>query len=222
MPSRKKHRKPTREVYEELIAAYKHFNDTLFDAALPRCLITLQRKGRTFGYFSAEQFEHKKGAVADEIALNPVYFAQSSPEEVLSTLVHEMVHLWQHHFAKPGRGRYHNRQWAAKMEELGLHPSDTGEPGGKRTGDCVSHYIVHDGPFHKAAKALLASGFDLSWIENVRQAVGAPGGRGGKAEPTPTRQKYTCGRCGLNAWAKFNAKLICGDCNEPMVRAETT
>jgi hypothetical protein len=51
---------------------------------------------------------------------------------VLSTLVHEQAHLWQHHFGKPGRGRYHNREWAAKMVEIGLIPSATGEPGGKQ------------------------------------------------------------------------------------------
>lgn len=38
---------------------------------------------------------------------------------MLSTLVQEMVHLWQHHFGKPGRRRYLNKQWADKMDSLG-------------------------------------------------------------------------------------------------------
>lgn len=31
-----------------------------------------------------------------------------------------------------------------------------------------------------------------------------------------TRSKYSCQSCGLNAWAKPSANLICGDCQETM------
>jgi hypothetical protein len=33
------------------------------------------------------------------------------------------------------------------MEEVGLIPSSTGAPGGKRTGQSMSHYIDPDGKF---------------------------------------------------------------------------
>ncbi|OCG40849.1 hypothetical protein [Gilliamella sp. Bif1-4] len=33
---------------------------------------------------------------------------------------------------------------------------------------------------------------------------------------TGTRDKFTCPDCGLNAWAKPTANLICGDCNKRM------
>ena len=59
-----------------------------------------------------------------------------------STLVHEMCHLWQEDFGKPSRGGYHNRQWADKMIQVGLMPTDTGEPGGQLTGQRVTHYII--------------------------------------------------------------------------------
>jgi predicted RNA-binding Zn-ribbon protein involved in translation (DUF1610 family) len=29
--------------------------------------------------------------------------------------------------------------------------------------------------------------------------------------------KYTCPECGLNAWAKIGANLMCGDCEEGMI-----
>jgi len=82
----------------------------------------------------------------DEIALNSGTFAQRTDEEILSTLVHEMVHHWQGHFGKPGRGRYHNHQWADKMEALGLVPTHTGLPGGRKVGQLVTHSIVAGGP----------------------------------------------------------------------------
>jgi predicted SprT family Zn-dependent metalloprotease len=57
--------------------------------------------------------------VVDEIALNPRTFIDRTDREIVSTLVREMVHLWQFHFGKPGRRGYHNKQWATKMEEIG-------------------------------------------------------------------------------------------------------
>lgn len=100
---------PTREytVYEQ---AYDYFNTALFLGQLPRCLITLQRKANARGYYSPERFvgRNRNGDRTDEIALNPDTFVGRSDKEILSTLVHEMVHLWQQHSAKPGRGRYHN------------------------------------------------------------------------------------------------------------------
>ena len=79
--------------------------------------------------------------------MNPVYFKGRSVEEILSTLVHEQVHVWQSAFGKPGRRRYHNHEWAQKMKKVGFHPSDTGQPGGKETGERVSHYVIAGGPF---------------------------------------------------------------------------
>ena len=93
-----------------------YLNRTLFDGELPNCLITLQRSKRSYGYFCGDRFGRADGLVTDEIALNPRYFHDRPVADVLSTLAHEMAHLWQHHYGKPGRGRYHNREWAATDE----------------------------------------------------------------------------------------------------------
>ncbi|MBM5564638.1 SprT-like domain-containing protein, partial [Klebsiella quasipneumoniae] len=87
-------------------------------------------------------FVSRDGGTTDEIAMNPAYFAVCPPEEIMQTLVHEMAHLWQHHFGKPGRRGYHNKEWAERMEEIGLMPSSTGKPGGAKTGDKMADYII--------------------------------------------------------------------------------
>ncbi|MFG0675521.1 SprT-like domain-containing protein [Delftia sp. WSY_7] len=156
---------PTRAAYSELQQAYEHFNEHLFADTLPYCLITLQREKRTCGYFSAARFASLDGSTTDEIALNPAYFAAVPIIETLQTLVHEMAHLWQHHFGKPGRARYHNEEWAAKMEAIGLMPSSTGRPGGKRTGDMMADYAIVGGPFLAACEQLLTARFQLSWYD---------------------------------------------------------
>lgn len=156
---------PTHQTYAELQRAYDHFNRSLFDGQLPPCLITLQREKRSYGYFSAGRFARQDGALTDEIAMNPVYFAVVPLVETMQTLVHEMCHLWQHHFGQPGRGRYHNEQWAARMESIGLMPSSTGKPGGRRTGDHVADYAIEGGAFLRACEQLLTQAFRLSWYD---------------------------------------------------------
>mgnify|MGYP002712981825 CR=1 FL=1 len=157
---------PTTEVYSELQEAFEHFNAALFDGALPPCLITLQRERRTFGYFSRNRFiQRASREQVDEIAMNPSYFGIRSIAETLSTLVHEMVHQWQFHHGQPGRRGYHNKEWAARMEAVGLMPSDTGEPGGKRVGERMTHYVIEGGAFDLACAELLTREFSLSWLD---------------------------------------------------------
>jgi hypothetical protein len=200
--------------YRAFEEAYEWFNGQLFAGSLPACLITLQRQARSRGYFANDRFEHRReGSTTHEIALNPDTFAGRSDKEILSTLVHEMVHCWQKQFGEVGRKGYHNKEWAAQMIVVGLMPSTTGEEGGKQTGQSVTHYIIAHGRFDQAADALLAQGFRLQWQS---AAWGEERGKGKNASKT----KYTCPACGLNAWAKPDVHLICGECGVDM-EAET-
>ncbi|WP_323130967.1 SprT-like domain-containing protein [Sinorhizobium medicae] len=212
--------KPTRETYDRLQQAYEHFNKALFDGTLPNALITLQRRKGTFGYFAGAKFQRDDGKPADEIALNPARFHDRSIKEILSTLVHEMVHLWQHHHGEPGRGRYHNREWAEKMKAIGLQPTDSGSEGGSETGERVSHVIIEKGLFDAAADKLLAKDFTLVWKEIPEAPVASEGE--GEAQPAAPqksgqRVRYCCPECDLKAWAKHDARLVCGDHMQPMV-----
>src|SRR2546421_3432051 len=110
---------PTLEAYSELQTAYDHYNRALFQDQLPACLITLHRGShRVLGYFSHNRFVRLvDGRTAtDEIAMNPMHFAGQGITAVLSTLAHEMVHLWQAHYGKPSRKADHNKQWSERMK----------------------------------------------------------------------------------------------------------
>lgn len=211
--------KPTRDTYDRFQQAYEHFNKTLFGNELPNALITLQRRKGTFGYFSGDRFNNNEGRAADEIALNPARFGDRPLIDILGTLVHEMVHLWQHHHGTPGRGRYHNREWADKMKSVGLQPTDTGEDGGKETGETVTHMIVPGGAFEHAAQKLIAKDFAISWKEAPAAPPPNLNGRD-EAAATPKsgkRVRYACPDCDLKAWAKHDARLVCGEHMVPMV-----
>jgi hypothetical protein len=191
--------------YQGFQRAYDFFSREMFEGNLPQVLVTLPRHANTRGYFSPERFSGRVDKTAvHELALNPDNFTGRTDEMILSTLVHEMTHVWQQTYGKPPRRSYHDRQWAAKMREIGLQPSSTGEEGGKETGQSMSHYIIPGGRYAKAYAKLAATGFQLHWqsIPATEQA------RGKKASKT----KFTCPECGLNAWAKPDAHLICGEC----------
>lgn len=197
--------KPTAETYAVLQKAYDHFNRHVFGNELPQCLITLSNELRkAYGYYRHHPFKgKKKDQVTDEISLNPFTFHGRTDEEIFSTLVHEMVHLWQHHFGELKTKTPHDKEWAAKMEEIGLMPSSTGAPGGKRTGRRVSHYILEGGTFQLAA----------SKFTGVIEWRGAPIARVKKGSK---RTKYTCPDCDTNAYGKPDIHIICGDCNQTM------
>src|SRR6202035_5208413 len=120
----------------------------------------MQRSKSAYGYFAGGRFGTKDGQeVTDEIALNPSHFRDRSTEQSLSTLVHEMTHLEQHHFGKPSRSSYHNTEWAGMMNAVGLIASDTAAPGGKEIGQKVSNYIESGGEFQRACAQLIEQGF---------------------------------------------------------------
>lgn len=203
--------KPTKDTYAELDRAYGHFNKSLFNGILPPCVLVLHRKRGAYGYFWGDTWSEREGRnLTDEIALNPETFKDRSIEETLSTLVHEMCHLQQHHFGKPSRSGYHNKEWAGMMEAVGLIPSDTGRAGGRKTGQQMTHYIQQGGAFDTACAALMNKGFTIPWQAITRDDDAAK-------KKKASKTKYTCQSCGLNAWAKPDISLICGECDIELI-----
>jgi len=194
--------------YSGLQMAYDHFNEVLFGGTLVDVFITYQRHAHSRGHFSADRFSGRTAAFErHELALNPDYFIGRSDEEITSTLVHEMAHVWQQQHGKPPSRGYHDKQWAAKMKEVGLQPSNTGAVGGKETGQQMSHYVVPDGRFANAFAALAMT----EWKLNLESAH-RPGPDGGRKSKT----KFTCSNCGQNAWGKPDLAVTCTPCRMEM------
>lgn len=231
---------PTTESYAELQKAYSHFNSSLFNDELPECLLTLQRQKNVYGYFSKQRFFNDEGRYVDEIAMNPSFFLICPFTEIMQTLVHEMCHLWQFHFGKPGRGNYHNKEWANKMESLGLMPSSTGQYGGKKTGDRMNDYPIVDGLFLSEVEKLASNDFLISWKDRYPDktmiiktmglkpnqpltekeaktleayGVSSLGTLFFDTSNNSNRIKFNCPSCNSNAWGKPSLNLICGDCS---------
>ncbi|MDV7546791.1 SprT-like domain-containing protein [Acinetobacter baumannii] len=162
--------KPTPELYEALQQAYDAFNHALFNGKLDNSLITLQRQANTYGYMSYNRFisTGNKDAYTHELALNPEYFGVKPLVEVLQTMVHEMCHLWQWQYGTPSQKSYHNREWAEKMESIGLMPSDTGRVGGKKTGQKMADYPIVGGRFLAVSNELHSRGVIVAWYDRFK------------------------------------------------------
>lgn len=167
---------PTDEAYQAIAHLYDYFNHQLFSGALPMCILIFQRQAKTMGHASNGRWVNGRNETIDELAINPEYLFGSQLEELCQTMVHEQCHIWQYHFGTPSRKSYHDREWASKMESLGLIPSSTGHPGGQKTGQKMNDYLLAGGPAHLAIEALKASGFDLPWIDKypIRNRIYPP------------------------------------------------
>lgn len=210
-------------------AAYWQFltkviNERFFGGELPETMVTFTHRRRALGYFCSCAFEDGAGRIAHEIAMNPDWFETVGFAQTLSTLGHELTHLWRHvHGGKNRKGGvdapgYHSAVWANKMESIGLMPSDTGKPGGKRTGYRVSDYIIEGGRFDLFCRELQISGVDLLWRTakprahaadpEVISVTAAPGKK--------AKTGFICRGCGERAWARKSAQFDCRRCSRPM------
>lgn len=194
--------KPTTELYNELQEIFDFFNQKLFKGDLPQCLIVLQRSRSSSGYFAYSYWVNEKGKKIDEIALNPSYFQDNNLKKILSTLVHEMCHLWQSYFGTPGKNGWHNQEWAKKMEDIGLIPSHNGKEGGRKTGYKMSDFILPNGLYEQTFNELQKLGGNVSWIETVKK----------EHKTYPKKIKYVCNNCNIKVWGKSNLKIICEEC----------
>ena len=190
--------------------AFSFFNAELFDGSLPDVGFTVEKQNSTRAYFHANQFVTKNdGRKVHKISMDTGGLGRTDKES-MSTFVHEMAHLWQVAHGAPGRGKYHNAQWVAKMHTLGLPPMSA-STGAKGTGDKVSHSIEAGGAFDEAFKVWQARGLKVGW-----HGLKKPDTQQQKAK-RKSKTKYThyCQAIGedCNVWGKPDMLIVCGECD---------
>jgi predicted SprT family Zn-dependent metalloprotease len=208
--------RPSREQWDALLAQFHYFNEVLFDGTLPEVMLNMSRHARSNGFFAPDRWRRGAGATGPEgkdestheISLNPDQLGRE-PRAVAGTLVHEMCHLWQAVHGKQASRGYHDKEWGTKMEMVGLMPSSTAAPGGKRTGKRVSHYVIEGGPFALAWKNMPES-MQLPWRSGM--SIAAEAGVEQKKQKDPSKLKYTCSGCKTNVWGKRGLSISCVDC----------
>lgn len=197
---------------------FEYFNRELFGGELPACFLNFSRLSKSYGFFQANVWQDSTAAnvvagdCLHEISLNPDFLFRPA-REALSTLVHEMAHLWQEYHGSPPRKCYHDREFAAKMEAIGLMTSNTGAPGGKRTGQHMTHYVIDGGRYAEAFDAIPA---DLLLPWRTRQYDATEKAKRKKK----AKRAYVCAGCEAKVWGKPGLSIACGECEESFTEQE--
>ena len=182
---------------------FNYYNKALFQGQLEYHFIGM-KKG-VIGFLFPENIKGREGSDYESVP-DPQGAAWENVE-FHTALVHEMLHLWQLSYGNPSRGGYHNAEYAQKSEEVGLAPSSTGQPGGKRTGQKMSHY-----PAPVFLKEF--NNFPFKEIEYLPLPVKEGEAYTGKNDKT----KYQCPGCGFISWNKPNVIINCYGCFELMIQ----
>jgi len=188
--------------HEAIQLIYDYFNEKLFNSSLNNCILNFSRKSKAYGFFAPNRWSARIGKEhLHEISLNPEHLTRN-PKEVVSTLVHEMCHLWQQDHGQPSPG-YHNKEFAVKMRSIGLQCSHNGQIGGRETGKNMTHYILENGLYDTFYNKMPES-FIYPFI-----CMQEPQKKANKTKKNKT--KYSCD-CGQNIWGKPGLNVFCQDC----------
>lgn len=209
---------------KKLETAYNVFNEKYFNNALPVAMITIQSSRGAYGHCTTQKVWASATELYYELNLGAEYLDRPI-ENVLATLVHEMVHIYcMENGIKDtsNGGRYHNTKFKQEAEKRGLKISKASYIGWSVTE-----------PTEKFIQNIHTWGLDMA-CENYRLGAGnsstsggtSGGGAGGvdtgtdiskKPKKSSTR-KYVCPCCGNSVRATKDLYIICGDCRETMIK----
>jgi hypothetical protein len=186
-------------------------NDRFFERQMPDALLSFERLD--VRVLAAYTLDRNPQGLLYEITFN-THHLQRPMWETLETLMHEYVHLWQQNLGEhPVERNYHNREFVARCEELGLHPA---------IGSGV-HLRPADGLFAEFLKAYAVKEPPVG-SEIILDGKGKPldwwtrdGGR--ERRGSSTLSKWSCGCQNVRVGTKeFYAS--CTRCGHAFVKAE--
>ena len=197
-------------------------NERYFDGTLSKPVITIQSTPRAYGHYTlydAWSVDGDKGMREINIGAGTL----SRPiENVVATLLHEMVHYWNdnHGIKDCSRGNtYHNRKFKEKAETCDLH---------------IEHHPTYGWSLTSPTDALMEFCVENNLTEirlcrndgiSIRgTGTGATGTRAGTATGATGRKKnstrkYYCPCCGMSVRATKTVHIGCLDCQEPLLPA---
>lgn len=202
----------------QLEKMYNTMNQDFYGGALPTPIITVQSKPGTYGHCTTGKVWKRKEDDTYEMNI-AAEVLNCEIEEIIDTLLHEMVHLYcrENGIQEVSRGgKYHNGKFKALAEKCGLLCVKAGQYGWNTQGtgnDKLTEYALEKGWSEiKIARGGMIR-FPIHTGTSGTQSNGAPV-TGGK-RPSSTR-KLQCPKCGNSCRATKAIRILCMDCNEQM------
>ena len=193
-------------------------NEEYFESALTRPVLTIQSTPQSFGHFSLREdtWVSKLGA-SHEINLGAGTLARPI-EEVVATLLHEMVHYWNFVTGVQDCSRgntYHNRRFKEAAESMGLIVTRSEKYGWAHTApaDALLEFVLENELTDILINRNEFTGFQIT-------GTGTHSGTGVVLPPKKSStRKYICPCCGMSVRATRVVRIACLDCSEQMVVA---
>lgn len=190
-------------------------NAEFFEGALSRPTITIQSTPKAYGHFSLrEDTWISKNGASHEINLGAGTLARPI-EEVVATLLHEMVHYWNfvNSIQDCSRGgTYHNKKFKESAEAHGLLIEHSDKYGWSHTSPSES---LLDFIIENDLKDIL-----INRNEQMGFFIKGTGTHSGIEIVTPTKpsstRKYICPCCGMSVRATRIVRIACMDCGKQM------
>ncbi|MDL2219132.1 SprT-like domain-containing protein [Ruminococcaceae bacterium OttesenSCG-928-O06] len=203
------------EVQQFLERAFGVLNNHYFQGQLPPVVITIQSSPRTYGHISVQKVWKSQEAHYHEINISAENLSRPA-ENVLATLMHEMVHLYcmvEGIQDTSKNGRYHNKEFRLQAMLRGLD----------------IQYVRYVG-YSKTAPTdvFIATLKQYELIREFNQCrvadmpVPIDGGQGQGKQGTRAKKggawKYMCPTgCGTRVRAAKEVNALCGECGKRMV-----
>lgn len=193
-------------------------NAEFFESELSRPTITIQSTPKAYGHFSLRE-DTWVSKLGETHEINIGAGTLSRPiEEVAATLLHEMVHYYNHvHGIQDcSRGNtYHNRQFKEAAEARGLHVTRSDKYGWSHTSpaDGLLDFVLK----HDLTDILInRNDFGGFQITGTGTHNGVPT-FGGVAPRKSSSRKYICPCCGMSIRATREVNVACMDCDEQLL-----
>ena len=194
-------------------------NAEYFESTLSRPTITIQSTPKAYGHFSLNKdtWVSKLGGT-HEINIGAGTLARPI-ENVVATLLHEMVHYFNHinGVQDCSRGNtYHNGKFKKAAEARGLIITHSDKYGWSHTepSDELLEFVLNND-----LTDILINRNEGSYFR-VGGGSGAHSGTNGTTTPPPrtsSTRKYICPCCGMSVRATRTVRIACIDCDKQMV-----
>lgn len=185
------------------------------------CVVAYIQYGALYDKSSKEKIQY--------FAINPAFLNRSVPE-ILSTICHEICHIYENEYIHIARGGYHDKIWASLMTDCGLDPIYL-----NASKTAVTHKIIEGGEFEKFSTDFVNRyGEDFFTLQEYNSFLLPAEPKKDDADnddddtpksPKPDNDgkvlkkynrnkiKYVCPDCKCKVWGKAGLNLHCNNCD---------
>ena len=222
------------ELYSKIQTVIDEIDGRFFSGTdrekIPQLVFAINNKCRTcvVAYVQPDAlYDKKTDTKLQYMGINPDYLDRSIGE-ILSTVCHELCHVYEHAYIHIPRGGYHDKQWAELMTSCGLEPKYLNS-----SKTAVTHTIIKDGGFDKfiaeftekyGADYFNIVSYSTEVMKRTRKELGI---EDDEDDDTPkpdnadkpikkynrNKIKYVCPECETKVWGKSGLHIHCTDCD---------